>query len=127
MKFKTKEFTRTNNFLSHMILGSITEAAIDTVREIENRNGETEVDIELKFNGVEIDIRKFTQFLEEAWDGEVKKACQPEAKKLFEKMKHEFKSKNSTNAQLNKIREQLIKATNHLKNVEENVERISGE
>lgn len=124
MKFKVKEFTKEENFLSHLILDCLNDAALETVKDNNKRDGDTIVDIELKFNGVEIDIRRFTKHLEEAWDSEIIKATKPEANKLFEKMEHEFKSKKSTNAQLNKIRVQLQNANNQLKNISENVEKL---
>ena len=125
MKIKIKEFTRENTFLSHLILNSINEAALKTVTNDENRDGETEVDVELKFNGVEIDIRKFTTMLESSWESAVKKACKPEALEIFEKMKHKFKSEKSMNSQINKIREQIQKANNQLINISNNIDLLS--
>lgn len=122
MKIKAKEITRKNTFLSHMILSTFNEEALNTIETPSNQ--ETEYNICLTFNGVELDIRKFCERLENSWENAVKKAVQPEANKLFEEMKHTFKSKNSKNAQLNKIKEQLQKANNQLKNIEEHIKDI---
>jgi len=123
MKFKIKEFTRENTTLSQLILTSITESAMATVPK-EDRKADTEVDVELKFNGVEIDITKFITRLEESWDNAIKRASITEAREIFEEMKHDFKSKNSANAQLSKINEQIQKANNQLKNISENINQL---
>lgn len=127
MKFKLGEITRENSFLSHMVLESIgdNKEALKTVTDIVDRDENTEVNVELTFNGVTLDVGKFVTRLEEVWEGEVRKAAAPEARKLFEKMKQDFKSKNSANAQLNRIREQMVKANNFLTNIEQNVELLS--
>lgn len=125
MKIKTKEIVDNKQFIGHMILDCFNKEASKTIDTTANTGDETEHDIQLIFNGVELDIRAFCKHLEEEWDREVRIACKPEATKLFDKMKHEFKSKNSMNSQLNKIRQQLEKATNQLGNVSDNVERIS--
>ncbi len=123
MKIKTREITRENTLLSHMILncldGSTIEKHIETKEE---RNEETEYDIKLLFEGEELDITKFFQLLDKEWDGEVKRASKPYAEELaeelFEERKHTFMSKNSQNAKLESIRKQLEKVNNQLKNID---------
>jgi DNA repair ATPase RecN len=125
MKIKTKELVNNKGFIGHMILDCFNKEAAKTIDTKADRDENTEHDIQLIFNGVELDIRGFCKHLEEEWDRAVKNECKPEALKMFEKMKHEFKSKNSMNAQLSKIREQLNKATTQLSNVSNNLERIN--
>lgn len=127
MKIKIKEFTGNLSFLSHIILDCANKAAIKTVTDIEDRNEDTEIDIEFKFNGIDLDIRKFTTHLEEAYDSEVKKKCRPEAIKMFEEMKHTFKSKNSPGAKLSKINEQIQKANHQLINIQKSINHLDYE
>jgi hypothetical protein len=125
MKLKTKEFTREVSFLSHLILDCVNKEVINLVSSMPTRDEDTEYDVELKFNGIELDIRKFTFHLEKAWKDAVQNACKPEAEKLFEKMKQDFKTKNSTNAQLNKINMQIEKANNQLKNIKDSIDKVT--
>lgn len=128
MKIKTKEYTRTNNMFSYLIMTSITKEALDTVIHIEGRNGETEHEIILTFNGVELDVSKFAEKLENAYLEDVelaaKKAAVDKAEELFEKWKHHYESTNSSNAKLEKLKEQFNKVTNMLSNIDKGIKDI---
>jgi hypothetical protein len=127
MKIKIKEFTRQPNFLSHMILECVgsSKVAMDTVCDIEDRDENTEVEIEFKFNGVELDVRKFTRMLEDSYNEETKKAAKPSALEMFEKYKHDFKSKNSTAAKLSKVQAQFDKLKNQMINIQNSINGIN--
>ena len=118
MQIKTKEISDENSLISHMILNCLDLSTIKKhVETREVRNGETEYDIKLLFEGDELDIRKFFELLESEWEGAVKEAASPYAEELFEERKHTFMSKNSDNAKLESIRRQLDKVTNQLENI----------
>lgn len=118
MQIKTKEISDQNNLLSHMILNCLDLSTLKKhVEKREVRNGETEYDIKLLFEGDELDIRKFFELLDSDWEGAVKKAAALYAEELFEERKHTFMSKNSDNAKLESIRRQLDKVTNQLENI----------
>ena len=118
MKFKVKEIKNSKEgFISHMLFNSVPVKLIEKMANKEGYSDETEFEFELKFNGEVVDIKNFASFLEDNWDYGGKNAARPEANRLFEEMKHTFKSKNSTNAQLNKIKEQVMTANNHLKGI----------
>ena len=124
MKIKAKEITDSNTLLGHIILDCFNKEAGESIKSLEGRNGETEYEINLSFNGVELDIREFCKNLQNSWSIAVNKSAKPQAQEIFEEMKQDFKSKNSTNFQLNKIKKQLEKVTNQLQNVSENVQKI---
>jgi len=125
MKIKSKELTDASTFLGHIIMDCLNNEATTKMTAVENRDKETEWDIKLSFEGVELDIREFTKHLEKDYYQEVKKAAKKEDRILFEKWKQDYKSKNSTNAQLAKIKIQLDKANNQLKNISESVAVIN--
>lgn len=128
MKIKTSEITRENTLLSLMILTCIDKATIDKHFSIkEGRNGDTEYDIKLLFEGDELDIKKFLELLDKEWDGEVKKAAKPYAEELFEERKHTFMSKNSTNAKMEAIRKQIEKVSNQFSNIQESFNYLNYE
>lgn len=118
MKIKTNEITRKNTLLSHMILNCLDNSTIEKhISSKKDRNGETEYEIKLSFEGEELDIKKFFELLDKEWEGAVKRAAKPYAEELFEERKHTFMSKNSKNAKLESIRKQIEKANNQLKNI----------
>jgi len=118
MLIKTKEITQKNTLLSHMILNCLTKEVInDKIESKAERTGDTEYDIVLMFEGVELDIRLFTEHLDKSWDSCVSEATRPEAEKMFEELKHTFISKNSTNAKLESIRKQMIKVNEQMLNI----------
>jgi len=121
MKIKTKELVDDKTFLGHIIMDCLNKEATKTLDNFEERDLETEFEIELKFNGVELDIRQFTKHLESSYDRSVASECKPEALKMFEKFKQDYKSKNSNNAKLSKIKAQLDKINNQLLNVNESI------
>ncbi len=121
MKIKSKELTDDSHFLGHIIMDCLNKEATSKMTKVENRDSETEWEVKLFFEGVELDIRKFTKHLEKDYYQEVKRTAAKEDRKLFEKWKQDYKSKNSTNAQLSKIKKQLDKANNQLKNISESV------
>jgi hypothetical protein len=122
MKIKTKELTDASHFLGHIIIDCLNTEAGNIIHD--NRGKKTEWDIKLVFEGVELDIRKFTKHLEKDYYHEVERAEKKEAQKLFEKWKQDYKSKNYTNAQLAEIKIQLDKANNQIKNISENIVAI---
>jgi len=124
MKIKTKELTDASHFLGHIIIDCLNAEANKKMYEKTDRNDETEWDIKLIFEGVELDIRKFTKHLETEYYLLVERAERNEDKTRYEKWKQDYKSKNSTNAQLSKIKTQLDKANNQLKNIQESINNI---
>jgi len=126
MKFKTKEITNENTLLSHMILNCLNSVAFKKVESVEGRNDETEYDIVLTFEGVELDIKKFFTLLDNEWESEMKRAARPEAELIFEEMKHTFISKNSTNAKLESIRKQVVKANEQMQNINNALSNLKG-
>ena len=124
MKLKAKELTDPESFVSHIVLSCFNNAAHDMVRRIKGRNEETEYDIELRINGVDLNINKFAERLEGIFDEEVRSVAVSEAERLLEVFKQEYRSKNSPAAKLSKIKEQIDKANNQLKNIQESIENI---
>ena len=124
MKLKAKELTDSKNFVSHIILSCFNNAAHDMISGIKGRNEETEYDIELKINGVDLDINKFAERLEGIYDEEVRRAASPEAERLLEIFKQKYRSKNSQAVKLSKIKDRIDKANNQLKNIQESIENI---
>ena len=127
MKIKVSEITESRDFLSHMILDCFNSEASKTIPE--TKKGEhpedKEHDICLTFNGVELDIRKFCKHLEESYDNSVKNDSKPQALKLFEEFKQKYKSENSNNAKLSKIKTQLDKINNQFMNVNNSIAELS--
>lgn len=122
MKIKQKEITEEMTFLSHMILDCMSSEA--QAKLPEGRTKETQYDIKLSFEGVELDIRKFTKHLEQSWESEVSWAARNQANNIFEKKMQAYRSKNSTNAQIAKLNKQLEKANNILLMVKQNIEAL---
>jgi len=126
MKIKTSEITRENTLLSHMILTCLDPSTMKKHVEVkEDRDGDTEYEIKLSFEGEELDIKEFLELLDRSWEDAVRDAAKPYAEELFEERKHTFMSKNSKNAKLEGIRnqiekanKQIEKANNQLKNIE---------
>ena len=75
MKIKIGEYTRVNNLLSHCILKSITKSENEQTVNDSIKNSEewinaenkcdTEIDVNLSINGIELDIRYFFEWLNE--------------------------------------------------------------
>jgi len=90
----------------------------------EKRNKNTEYDVQLLFEGEELDITIFAKKLENQFDDIIKARTEPYAQELFNKWKSKYISKNSTGSQIAKIKSQLDKANNQLKNISEGIDRI---
>jgi len=132
MKIKIKEFTHINTLLSHALLTS----AIDKTKSVSSvvtakqewkdatdssGTKNIEVNVQLTVEGVEIDVRKFFQRLENDFDTSTKRAARPIATELFETWKQKYKSTNSPAAKLEKIKSQVDRCVNELKNIDENL------
>lgn len=126
MKITTADLTKETSMLSHLILNCMNKEANLKVDEVggNKRDENSKYDIQLLFEGVELDITKFSKMLERQFDDIVKRNAKPQAQELFEQWKQSYKSKNSTNSQLSKIKIQLDKANNQLKNIEESIAAI---
>lgn len=128
MKIKTKEITRENTLLSHMILNCLGESTMKKhVYNKKERTGDTEYDIKLLFEGEELDIKLFFELLDKEWEDAVKRAARPYAEELFEERKHTFMSKNSTNAKMEAIRKQIEKANNQFINIQDSFDKLNHE
>lgn len=124
MEFTVKHLTDHKNLISHLVLSSMrnNSEAIETLPS--DRTSETLVDVKLLFNGVELDINGFIETLESTWNAAVDKEANTLANERFEILKQKYISKNSTNAQLNKIREQLNKSNNILLGITSSLDLI---
>lgn len=124
MEFTVKHLTDHKNLISHLVLSSMrnNSEAIETLPS--DRTSETLVDVKLLFNGVELDINGFIETLESSWNAAVDKEASNLANERFEILKQKYISKNSTNAQLNKIREQLNKTNNILLGITSSIDLI---
>jgi hypothetical protein len=122
MKLKTSDLINDNNMLSHLILSCMNELANQKVLSIEDKD--TDYEISLTFEGIELDITKFSKMLEKQFDDIVKSKAIPLANKLFDKMQHEYKSKNSKAMKLQKIKEQFDKVNNQLLNIQKDIQMI---
>lgn len=124
MEFTVKHLTDHKNLISHLVLSSMrnNSEAIETLPS--DRTSETLVDVKLLFNGVELDINGFIETLESSWNAAVDKEASNLANERFETLKQKYISKNSTNAQLNKIREQLNKTNNILLGITSSIDLI---
>ena len=125
MKIKTKDLTNEHQILSHLVTSCLNEEANNIISSIEDRNGETEYDVKLIFEGVELDITRFSKKLDKQFDEIVKTSATPLANEIFEKWKHSFKSKNSKAMKLQKIIEQFDKINNQLLNIKQSIETIN--
>ena len=117
MKIKTKDLIDEKQFLGHIILDCLNKEAIKMLETFKERDEETEFNVELKFEGISLDIREFTKHLEEEYEHSVKKECETQALVMFDKFKQDYKSKNSNNSKLSKIKDQLDKVNNQLVNL----------
>lgn len=127
MEIKKREIVEEKTFLSYMILDCLNNEANNTIDPKSDY-----IEIEFKCNGVELDFRKFTKHLEDSWDYTVNNAATDQAEERFEQMKHKFVSKNSSNAKLAKVKDQLDKLQvqfnnmiNHvkdIKSIEDNID-----
>ena len=68
MIMKTKELTDRKSMFSHLYMNSLNQAAYDEIQKVVPRDGETEWDVKLTLNGIELDICKFDEILGENWD-----------------------------------------------------------
>ena len=127
MKIKVSEITDSRDFLSHMILDCFNKEASKTIPDTKEGQDprDKEHDICLTFNGVELDIREFCKHLEESYDASVENDAKPQAVKLFEDFKQKYKSENSNNAKLSKIKTQLDKINNQFMNVNNSITELS--
>lgn len=124
MKFKTKQLTDNNELISHLILSCLNDTARLKIQSIENRDSETEYDISLRFEGIELDITEFIKLVEKQIDRMIDEKAAEKTNELFEKWKHSYKSKNSKAAKLEKIKEQFDKVNNQLSNINSQLENI---
>jgi hypothetical protein len=122
MKLKISDLINNNNMLSHLILSCMNELANQKVLSIEDKD--TGYEISLTFEGIELDITKFSKMLEKQFDNIVKSKTKLLANELFDKMQHEYKSKNPKIMKLQKIKEQFDKVNNQLLNIQKDIQMI---
>ncbi len=123
-KIKNSEVVNRKSFIGHIILSSLNSKAIDTVRDIKDRDENTEYDVRFTFNGIELDFRKVCEFLDRNWDDCLNQIAKKEVDERFEKYKNEYNSKNCKTAKMEKIRIQLQKVTNQLKMVQDSISNL---
>ena len=128
MELKPSVFTRTNNFLSHAILSSVNDGATRKAyaKQDASKENDTELtyDIKLIFEGVEIDLVKFFERLENSWETSIKNEAVHEARVLFEKFKNDYVSKECNNSKLESIRKQIEKCNNQMLNISKLINEI---
>lgn len=135
MKIKIREYTRINNLLSHCILKSITKSANgqdvqDSIMSSKEwidagKKEDAEIDVNFTINGIELDIRYFFEWLDSNYKTVQYTLSKEMAEEMFEKWKKTYMSKNSKSAKLQKVKEQLEKATNQLKMVEQALQTLN--
>jgi hypothetical protein len=124
MKIKTGQITRENSVLSHILLNALNEEANKIIQSNPNRDANTEYEVTLTFEGVELDITKFTKRYQDQLEQWIENESLPQAQELFEKWKHKYQSKNSSNAKLQKIKTQLENANLQLQNIQQAIANL---
>jgi predicted nucleic acid-binding Zn-ribbon protein len=104
-----------------------TKECMDKISKRKNRNKDTKWDVKLTFEGVELDINKFAEFIERNWKAMVHLEAKEKADEMFKARINKYMSKHSTNAKLENLKKQFEKINNRIYSVGLNIERLSDE
>lgn len=139
MNIDTQTLTDDGLLISHAVMESMHqnketfEIVKNKIAEYELKIGKTvndkdclkiEYDVKLIFEGVELDAMDFFNTLQSNLSELIDKSAKRQAIELFEKYKHEYNSKNSVNAKIDKIKQQFDKCNQELLNIKSSIDRI---
>lgn len=127
MKVKFKDLTDNGKLISHLVCEGLNEEAMKTLPPKGERNKDAEADITVLFNGVPLDVEKFFASMEEQFNTIVDRRAEPNAKKMLAKFINDYKSKNSNNAKLERIKQQCDKAFQQMTMIKQSLESFKFE